>query len=470
MENENLKQDGTICVVGLGYVGLTLSIALADVGYRVIGIEKSPEVRESVSIGKPHFHENSLAEHLCNHLSTGLFSVHPQIPREQHIDVYIVTVGTPLDASMHVRLDAIIEATKTIENHLHGGELIILRSTVKIGTTRTIVKPILDEAGLNYQLAFCPERTLEGNAIVELRTLPQIISGIDQKSVQRAANLFGSLTQSLVPVGSLEAGEMVKLVNNTFRDVTFAFANEVAEMAEALNLNATEVITAAGKDYARGKLPTPGLVGGACLEKDPVIFADSLYEIGYQPQITMLGRRLNANLPYSTIKSVQGSMKALHCDPNKIKKVAVLGLAFKGRPATDDLRGSMVRPVINALLNNFPNADIYGYDPLVKPERTLQLGLQQVPTIEEAFDGMQIVIIQNNHPAFATMNLQQLSTLMEKPGLIYDYWNQFTLADVTLPPDIYYAGFGSMNYSLKRNVVRKTRSSDNLRNMKVLQH
>ena len=256
----------TVCVIGLGYVGLTLSIALADVGFRVIGIEKSSAVLESVSIGEPHFHEDHLAEHLRAHISSGLFSVHPRIPVDLPIDTFIVTVGTPLDPSQHIHLDSIIAATRTIRNSLRGGELIVLRSTVKIGTTRTVVKPILDESGVEYSLAFCPERTLEGSAMRELRSLPQIIAGIDELSAKKASKLFGVLTPKLIPVESVEAGEMVKLVNNTYRDITFAFANEVAEMAEALGLSATEVIRAAGEDYERGKLPVPGLVGGACLK------------------------------------------------------------------------------------------------------------------------------------------------------------------------------------------------------------
>jgi UDP-N-acetyl-D-mannosaminuronic acid dehydrogenase len=445
----------TVCTIGLGYVGLTLSIALADVGFRVIGVEKSSAVLESISVGEPHFHEDHLAEHLRSHLSTGLFSVHPSIPAELPIDVFIVTVGTPLDASMHIRLDSIIAATRTIRDSLRGGALIILRSTVKIGTTRHVVKPILDESGLDYSLAFCPERTLEGNAMRELRTLPQIICGVDELSVKKAARIFSALTPKLIKLESVEAGEMVKLVNNTYRDITFAFANEVAEMSEALGLNAIEVIRAAGQDYERGKLPIPGLVGGACLEKDPVILADSLSEIGYQPQITTLARRLNANLPYSTVKSIQVGMKSLGFDQTKVKKVSILGVAFKGKPATDDVRGSMARPIMNAIMNNFPNAEIYGYDALVKEKWTRELGLEYAPSLESAFQDAQIVVIQNNHSVFASMDIEHLAMLMARPGLIYDYWNQFTLEGVRMPEGVLYTGLGSMSNSLTAYGVKK---------------
>ena len=148
-------------------------------------------------------------------------------------------------------------------------------------------------------------------------------------------------------------------------------------------------------------------------------------------------------------------MKALGFDQNKVKKIAILGLAFKGKPPTDDLRGSMVRPIMNALMNNFPNAEIYGYDALVKEMWARELGLQHAPSLEDAFQDAQIVIIQNNHSVFSAMDIGQLALLMNKPGLIYDYWNQFTRRGVRMPDGVYYTGLGSMTNALIAAGVKK---------------
>src|SRR5262249_12908678 len=152
--------------------------------------------------------------------------------------VYIITVGTPLDDKGRVRLDMIENTAAEVANHMKRGDLIILRSTVKIGTTSNVVYPILKNAGVDFEVAFCPERTLEGQALKELRELPQIVGGKTVKTAVRASQIFQFLTPTVVRVGTVEAAEMIKLIDNASRDVHFAFSNEVARLCDKGGISA----------------------------------------------------------------------------------------------------------------------------------------------------------------------------------------------------------------------------------------
>ena len=143
-----------------------------------------------------------------------------------------------------------------------------MRSTVKIGTTRNLVHPVLEASGKRFDLAFCPERTVEGQALEELRWLPQIVGGETLDVTVRAGQLFQFLTPTVVRVSSVETAEMVKLVDNSQRDVHFAYSNEVARVCDVIGISAAEVIQAGKRGYPRTNLPMPGPVGGPCLEKD----------------------------------------------------------------------------------------------------------------------------------------------------------------------------------------------------------
>lgn len=415
-------RDQKICVIGLGYVGLTLAVALADAGFRVHGIEISREVLDALGSEQAHFSEVGLDGHLAEQLRTGRFTFGESLDDAPEASVYIVTVGTPVGDDKKVRFDSMRSVVEGIGAVLKDGDLVILRSTVMVGTTRRIVKPALDATGRQYDLAFCPERTLEGRALLELRTLPQIVGGIDAGSTFRASQMFSFLTPSVVRVNDPETAEMVKLVNNTQRDYVFAFANEVAAICDELGLSAAEVIASGNLGYARANLPMPGPVGGPCLEKDPYILAQSLEGRDYQPTLAIAAREWNEGLPERAVAMVAGEYRRLA--GSEPARIAVVGLAFKGRPATDDLRGTLAIPIIRHLRNHFPAAELIGWDPVVKPAAIRSLGLEPAASLAEAFADTSILLIQSNHECFAQMDVSALSAAMTRPGLIYDLWNQ----------------------------------------------
>jgi nucleotide sugar dehydrogenase len=436
-------RDRNVCIMGLGYVGLTLAVVMADVGFRIHGVEIRESVVRSLERGDPHFHEPGLAGRLARVLKSGRLSVSQHIPGDMEASVYVVTVGTPLDKDGKVRVSMIINVVREIAHHLKDGDMVVMRSTVELGTTRNVVKPILDATGRRYDVVFCPERTLEGQALRELRELPQIVGGHDRDSRIRAAQVFQFLTPTVVQVSSLETAELIKLIDNAQRDVHFGLSNEVARIADAIGVSAVEVIRAGKLGYARTNLAMPGPVGGPCLEKDSYILANGLKGFEIAPEIIMAARRTNERQPAETVAQLRDFClrRAFPVAP----VITLAGIAFKGRPETDDLRGTMAKPILAALRQSFPDGQFRGFDPVVTAQTirdTFQL--HPVASIADAFAGSHLVVIANNHPCFERMPLSALAETMARPAVIFDFWNNFGAANVELPAGVTYTGLGEL--------------------------
>ncbi|MBV8929740.1 MAG: nucleotide sugar dehydrogenase, partial [Mycobacteriaceae bacterium] len=220
-------------------------------GSPAVGVERRPEVVDSTNAGVPHFTETGLPDALAGVVSSGRLVARQRFEDDFSCDAYVITVGTPLSAAGVARLDMIEAAARDIAANMADGALVVLRSTVKVGTTREVVAPILAASGKRFSIAMCPERTLEGKALAELRELPQIVGADDAVSADRAAGLFRQLTNSIVRVSDVATAAVIKLVSNTFRDVSFGFANEVARVCDALGVSAHEVIGAGKLGYGR---------------------------------------------------------------------------------------------------------------------------------------------------------------------------------------------------------------------------
>ena len=434
-------QDRQVCIIGLGYVGLTLAVAMADIGFRVYGVEKRKDVVDDLCQGKPQFWEQGLEPKLKRVLDEGRLSVHNTLSSDFSASTYIITVGTPLNGDGEARLDMVVAAAREVAEHMQDDALVILRSTVKLGTGRNVVSPVLAEAGKKFQIAACPERTLEGRALTELFELPQIIGADDRETALRASQIFQFLTPTILRVSSLESAEMIKLVDNTYRDVTFSFANEIARLCQAVGIDAQEVIRSGKLGYPRTNVAWPGPVGGPCLEKDPHILCESARSYGVELDVTAAGRRVNEAMPREvaellakTVVDIGGSKSAL--------RIALLGWAFKGKPATDDLRGTMAIPIYRELRVAFPEATFFGYDPVVDANKVEELGVNSVASITEAFDGADMVVLMNNHAAFESMPLEGLMATMRRPSIVFDFWNSYSNADPNLPKGAVYMGLG----------------------------
>lgn len=442
--------DNRVCILGLGYVGLTLAVAMADVGFDVLGVEIRDEVIEKLKQKKAHFFEPGLDERLTRVIENENLKFAKNIPAKTSATAFIITVGTPLGANGKPRLDMIEACAREVSRHMKEGDMVILRSTVMLGTSRKLVLPILLESGKNFDLAFCPERTLEGQALSELRSLPQIIGGLDFKSVVRASQIFQMLTPTVVRVDDLETAEMIKLVDNTQRDVHFAFANEIAKLCDAVGIRAAQVIQAGKLGYPRTNLPMPGPVGGPCLSKDAYILTEGVRQWGVEPGIVMTARKLNEDQPENVVLQLKNLTQNLKGFPeNPI--ITMMGLAFKGRPVTDDLRGTMAKPALDALQKHFPKAIIRGYDAVVSEKDIREFGVEPVKNLEKAFENSHLNLILNNHPEFASMPMETLVKKMARPGLVYDFWNHRDPGDLHFPAQVGYIPLGSFNRGLMPN-------------------
>lgn len=428
--------------MGLGYVGLTLAVVMAEIGFDVLGVEIRPEVVEGLRNGIPQFYEPGLKHKLAFLAKGGRLRVEEKIPDGDKSRIYIITVGTPLSDQGEVRLEMISAVAEEVSRHLRDGDMVIMRSTVKVGATRKIVVPILDKAGVDYELAFCPERTIEGKALSELRRLPQIVGGAGLGATIRAAQLFQFLTPTVVRVHGLETAEMIKLVDNSQRDVFFAFSNEVARMCDAVGISATEVISAGKLGYPRTNLAMPGPVGGPCLEKDSYILAEAMNEFGVTPEIALTSRRLNERQPLESVLAIKFLTDQMKNFPSR-PAICLMGLAFKGRPATDDLRGTMALPILNALRSAYPGATFKGYDARVSNEAIAkEFGIEPCENPADGFRGANLVVIANNHTCFEALPIESLAEIMASSGLVYDFWNNFDPTELSLPDHIGFIGLG----------------------------
>lgn len=434
--------DQNVCILGLGYVGLTLAVAMADSGFRVHGIERRREVVDLLAKGKAHFWEPRLDDKLKRVMERAAFTFSTEVDSEIPASVYIITVGTPLGADGKASLDAVERAAGQVAAVMQDDALVILRSTVKLGTARNVVAPVLARSGRRFELAVCPERTLEGKALIELHELPQIIGSDDPETRQRCQQLFGVLTPTTIAMSSLEAAELTKLVDNTYRDVTFAFANEIAHLCGHMGLSAHEIIRAGRLGYPRTNVALPGPVGGPCLEKDPHILVESARAFGVEMGITKAARALNETQPQSTVRLIKEALEA--AGGGSAPRIALCGLAFKGAPPTDDLRGTMALPILNALREAFPKGQVIGYDPVVPEEASREFfGIGTVSSFDEACRGASVVVIANNHPAFQGLELPAVAAGMAAPGIVYDYWNMHNGETDAMPQGIRYLSLGS---------------------------
>jgi nucleotide sugar dehydrogenase len=428
-----------VCIVGLGYVGLTLALTLSDCGIKISGIDINKNTIKSLKEGKSTVSEKGVSVLLHKHTGKN-FNVLEKI--NEDFDTYVICVGTPLNYENLPTLDYLIHASEKIGLNLKKNNLVIIRSTVPVGTTRDIIIPILEEkSGLksrtDFKVVFAPERTAEGIAISELRTNPQIIGGLSNESVIEATKLFQKMTKTIVPVSSIEAAEMIKLIDNTYRDVHFAYSNEIALICEMLRLDAHECIKKANFQYSRNKVPIPSPgVGGPCLSKDSYILSYVTKQFEYKPDLIMHSRLLNEQMPSYLAKKIIKKIESLSKDKNKIK-IFIIGFAFKGEPETADIRKSPTLILISELKKYF--STIYGYDPIVPLKELDDLEILS-STIENGFENSDCVIFMNNHKSYLTLDLKQLLNKTSKPCIFVDCWGMFR--DILKEDGIIYTGVG----------------------------
>lgn len=431
-----------ICVIGMGFVGLTLALTLAKKGFLVIGIDKSKKIIKWLKSGKAHFYEPGINQLLKKNLLKKKIFFFTKIKKNKNVKTYIITVGTPIDRNKKIITHYIKLVAKDLNKVLENNDLVILRSTVGVGVTRKIVFPILISKNKKIYLSFCPERTLEGKALRELVSLPQIISGIDRDSLKKSKKIFLKLTKKIISVTDLETAELIKLVDNSNRDVYFAYANEIARICDSLGVSALEVIKKGKKDYPRTNLPMPGLVGGPCLEKDPYIMAESsMIKKRIISNITIQARRLNENLPLEIVSYIKKFLVMKKFNMKSLK-ILLMGIAFKGFPKTNDTRGTVAKLVIKQIRKTFITPKIYGFDPAVNMADIKKLKIKPVKNFNSNLKKMNLIIILNNNPYFKKINMNKFYNC-KNLFMIYDFWSNISQGSKEFKKNKFYISLGN---------------------------
>lgn len=416
-----------IAIIGLGYVGLTLSVSLANRGANVFGCEKNEEILKHLDSGQAHFYEDNLNPILRKVIESGNFRFGSKLDRAIDYDYFIITVGTPLRGQERViDLSSLKKALSELTGFYDGSQVIILRSTVEVGTTMSVALPMLRsllDAGSDLEplVAFCPERTVEGKAMVELEDLPQIVSGNTKDALDGAKNVFRLLNVQCIETPSIEGAELIKLFNNTYRDIQFAIGNFFNEIAQQYGLNGSQLIDIANQDYARSNIAKPGLVGGPCLEKDPYILTSKLKN-SPGANFVRFARHHNELLEMQIVKWVEHNT-----NNKKSQKILVMGMAFKGKPETSDLRGSNSVSIVKKLLTLGYSMDVQDFCAFEQELLNLSENVYQFsPDSRNTYD---LILILNNHNNYEKITLDWLNNNLSRNGKVFDCWDVLTCSD-----------------------------------------
>lgn len=413
------KKDITICILGLGRVGLPLATVFANRGVNVIGIDIDENKINLIKNNKSPFYDPELQDSLEKAFKSGNLVVKSNLKDNPSVDIIILTVGTPNTISNDVDYSQLYSALSEISNIDLNEKMVILRSTMPPKTTIEIILPFLEnnsslKVGKDFGLAMCPERILEGHAIKEINELPEIIGGVNQKSNDIASEVFKIINPKKEMLFTSPTGaELSKLFANIYRYISFALSNEFAIWAERFGVDASELIRIANHNYDRCNIPIPGFVGGPCLSKDGV-FLDSNTTF---TSIVSTAWKLNESVPKHIVNNIKNLAGGIFN-----KKITVLGIAFKA--GSDDTRQSPSLKLVD-LLKSY-HADVQVHDPYVKDTLTLS----------QVLESPDVVIIATNHKEF----LEAIPEI-RKSGckLIYDVWSMFKKEDF---PNQNYVRFG----------------------------
>src|SRR3989338_1301937 len=335
--------ENTVGIFGLGYIGLPFTAALASVGFDVIGCDVDKEkIRNLKKTYRVNIHEPGLNETFERFKDRIKFTTDEK-ELMNNTSKILVTVGTPLKNDRTPDYNSINSCIESIGKNLKKEQLIIFKSTVVPGTTEEYVAPKLKELsglepGKDFYLAYSPERTIEGMALYEIYNLPKIVGGINQESTNRAASVLEKLGGSVIKVSCTKVAEICKITDNLYRATNIALANELGMICEKNNIDAHEVVNAVNNAYERTKIFTPGLgADGPCLTKDPEILRYHALQKNVEIPIIEHGIKMNN---YATLRIADIVSDFIERNNNKVDKISFLGLAFKGHPETDDVRGS----------------------------------------------------------------------------------------------------------------------------------
>lgn len=412
----------TICVLGLGYIGLPTASILATSGYQVVGVDVSERVVQVINRGEIHIEEPGLQTMVQAGVASGRLRAHTE---PTYADAFIIAVPTPITEQKKADMAFVKSACMSIVPYLKKGNLVILESTSPPGTCKNLLTPILEQSGLkvgtDLHVAHCPERVLPGKILHELIHNDRIIGGITPRCAEIAREIYSSFVEGEIFLTDATTAEMVKLIENTYRDVNIALANETAILCEQLGINFWEVARLANH-HPRVHLHSAGPgVGGHCISVDPWFLVEAFPE---EAKIIRMARERNDSMPAFVVRKVENLVKDI-AQP----KIALFGLAYKGN--VDDIRESPSLHVYSLL--QLKNYTLAVHDPHVK-HSPIPLSSQ-----DEALQGADCLVILTAHDEFKKIDPEQIQSRMRHKIVLdthnilpADVWSEKGFTVITL--------------------------------------
>jgi UDP-N-acetyl-D-glucosamine dehydrogenase len=392
------NRSARVGVIGLGYVGLPLAVEFAKSGFDVTGFDVDESKVEQINAGRSYILDVK-TEDVKSTVNAGRLRATANMSHLSEMDVIDICVPTPLRKTKDPDLSYVVQAVDAAKAHLKHGQLIILESTTYPGTTDEVVQPALEEkglkAGIDFYLAFSPERVDPGNQLYSTRTIPKVVGGVNAMSTELAGELYGAIIEKVVPVSSTQVAEMVKLLENTFRAVNIGLVNEIALMSHRMNIDVWEVIDAAStKPFGFMPFyPGPGL-GGHCIPIDPFYLSWKARQNGFECRFIELAGHVNGSMPSFVVERVGEALNTVKRAING-SKVHIFGVAYK--KDVSDMRESPALDVLELLHRR--GAVLSYSDPYVPTLRHGDINLCSVAE-EKAADGVDCAVICTNHAVF----------------------------------------------------------------------
>lgn len=398
-------------VIGLGYVGLPLAVALAAENYRITGIDLSAQKVKRVNSGDSYISDVDSVR-LTDVVENKRLSATSDFSQLADLDVVVICVPTPISQSKAPDLSYVVRATEDVSRYIHKGQLIVLESTTYPGTTEEVVLPLLEQSGLavgkDFYLAFSPERVDPGNTHFSLRNTPKVIGGVTSKCTEMASLLYGSVADEIITVSSPQVAETTKLFENVFRNVNIALVNELTVLCRKMGISAYEVVEAAStKPFGFMRFnPGPG-VGGHCIPVDPYYLAAKAKEYDFHSKFIESAGEVNENMPYFVAELVAEALNQ-RGKPSKGSKVLILGVAYK--KDINDVRETPAVRVIKSLKEK--GASVVYNDPFVENLHVNGALMVSKALTKQLMNSADCTVILTNHSSYDYLDVVRQSKLV----------------------------------------------------------
>ncbi|MHA1400491.1 MAG: nucleotide sugar dehydrogenase [Candidatus Heimdallarchaeaceae archaeon] len=441
------KENPTICVMGLGYVGLPTALHFAKSGYNIIGFDIDTKKIEMLKKGKLPFFDVGLDVNFEKAKQTERIIFTSDEKKINESDIVIVVVPTPVDERKVPDLSYIIGAGEIIGRNLQDDTIIVLESTVYPGTTEEVLGTTIEKisgkkVGHNFHLAYVPERYNPGDPEHTLVKVNRVVGGSNEKVAKYVAKIYGKIIEAdVIVTRNIKTAEAAKVIENTQRDLNIALMNELALICERLGIDVMDVIEAAQTKWNFGKYYPGAGVGGHCLPHDPYYLTMKAKELGFHPEIILAGRRLNDSMPLHMVELVQDSLNNL-MKSIKESKILLLGASYKAE--TGDLRSTPTEVIAKELAKK--GAKLYIVDPFIDNEKLWDIPVYN--TFEDKIvKDIDCIVLITNHSYFDEESLLELKKKIDNDNVVFVDGRR-TYNPEKMSEKYYYRGLGD---GLRRN-------------------